>query len=263
MLPILHLNGYKIAGPTVLGRASDDDIRSLLEGHGYEVHFVEGDEPTRGAPGARDDARRVLRRASARSSSDARAARRARRAALAGDRAAHAEGLDRARRSSTACRSRARSARTRCRCATCATNPEQLAMLETWLRSYRPEELFDDDGRLRRRARARSRRAATRRMGANPHANGGALLRAARRCPTSTTTRSPCRSPATEHARVDAPARRAAARHLRATNPTNFRLFCPDETNSNRLGAVFEVENRCFVGADHSRSTITSRPTAA
>ena len=96
VLPILHLNGYKIAGPTVLGRSTDEEIRQLLAGHGYEGFFVEGDDPLPRPPGVRRDARQLLR------ADPGRSRRRARRRgvheppALAGHRAAHAEGLDRA-----------------------------------------------------------------------------------------------------------------------------------------------------------------------
>ena len=87
-----------------------------------------------------------------------------------------------------------------------------------------------------------------RRMGANPQANGGTAAQSTSTCPTSRDYAVTVEPPATEHARVHPPARRAAARRLpRERRQANFRLFCPDETNSNRLGAVFEVENRCFV----------------
>ena len=129
------------------------------------------------------------------------------------------------------------------------------------MRSYAPETLFDRAGRLVPELAALAP-AGDRRMGANPHANGGRLL-VRSTSPTSATTRSPCPQPARRAARVDAPARADAARHVRAQRAAqaNFRLFCPDETNSNRLGAVFEVENRCFVGSDASTSTITWRRT--
>ena len=117
-----------------------------------------------------------------------------------------------------------------------ATNPEHLAQLEAWMRSYRPEELFDDDGALARRARRARARRATRRMGANPHANGGLLLRDlelpdfrdyAVDVPTPGATD---RSEATRVLGA-LPARRRS----RANPRRNFRLFGPDETASNRL----------------------------
>ena len=92
-------------------------------------------------------------------------------------------------------RSRAPGARTRCRWPSCRDDPEHLAQLEAWMRSYRPEELFDDDGALRAGDRRRWRRAGDRRMSANPHANGGAAAARPASCPTSATTPSTCRAP--------------------------------------------------------------------
>ena len=146
VLPVLHLNGAKIAGPTVLGRKDPAEVRSLLEGHGYEVIEVEGEDLPgmhhRFADGAgpglgrdpRDPGGRPRRRLGRHP------------AALAADRAAHPEGLDRAGRRRRRPGARAPGARTRCRCPGCKDNPAHLRLLEDWLRSYRPEELFDDDG---------------------------------------------------------------------------------------------------------------------
>jgi xylulose-5-phosphate/fructose-6-phosphate phosphoketolase len=123
------------------------------------------------------------------------------------------------------------------------SDPAQLAALETWMQSYAPDQLFDRSGRLIERLRKLAPEG-RRRMGANPHANGGVLA-------------APLELPAfTSYAvAVDAPgaqlheSTRALGELLRDVyrgNPTSFRLMCPDETTSNRLGAVFEVENRCF-----------------
>ena len=250
-------------GPTVLGRASDEDVAQPARGPRLRRRTSSRATIRAGAPARSPRRSTTLLRADPRDPGGrARAGGVARAPALAGDRAAHAEGLDRARRSSTACRSRARSARTRCRSPTCATNPEHLAMLEAWMRSYRPEELFDDARRLvaaLRGARADGRRGAW----ARTRTRTAGAARAPLDLPDFDALRaSTCRAPATERARVDARARRDAARHLRATNPTSFRLFCPDETNSNRLGAVFEVENRCLDGADarDRRPRVARRP---
>ncbi len=177
VLPILHLNGYKIANPTVLARIPADELRALLEGYGYAPRFVEGDEPGGDAPADGGDARRGRSTRSPRSSARARERRRRRAAALADDRAAHAEGLDRAEGRSTACRSRARSARTRCRSPTCATNPEHLAQLEEWMRSLPARGAVRRGRRAARPSSPRCAPAGERRMSANPHANGGLLLR--------------------------------------------------------------------------------------
>lgn len=126
-------------------------------------------------------------------------------------------------------------------------DPSHLARLETWLRGYHPEELFDADGRLAPELAALAP-VGDRRMGANPHANGGRLL-VDLDLPAFRAYAVAVPSPATE--------RRESTRELgkllrdtftRNQEQQNFRLFCPDETNSNRLDNVFEVENRCFVG---------------
>jgi len=241
VLPILHLNGYKIAGPTVLGRATDESIRSLLEGHGYEAYFVVGDEPmavhrtlaatldlcverirsiqqaarTRGVRGTPRWPAIVLRTPKG----------------WTGPKQAHGlpvEGTFRAHQVPLAAVTK---------------DPAELAALEAWMRSYRPEELFDPSGRLAPPLRTLAP-TGPRRMGANPHANG-------RGAPVALDVPVPA-----DYA-IDVPGP-GVVRHestrplgellrdLYVKNPTSFRLVCPDETNSNRLGAVFEVENRCF-----------------
>ena len=122
-------------------------------------------------------------------------------------------------------------------------DPKQLAALEAWMRSYQPERLFDEHGRLRQELKEVAPKG-TRRMGNNPHANGGKLA-------------IPLRQPDFRSYAIAVPAHGrehhestrslgAMLRDLYVENSKAFRLFCPDETNSNRLGAVFEVENRCF-----------------
>ena len=176
VLPILHLNEYKISGPTVLGRASEEEIATLLAGHGYAAHFVEGDDPRQVHRELRRDPGRVPRRAIAAIQAATRGrggpvARRAgRRSCCARRRAGPG------RRWSTGSRSRAPSAPTRCRCKEVRTNPEHLAMLEEWMRCYRPEEL------LRRRTAGcvtsspRWRRGARSGWGRARYANGGRRL---------------------------------------------------------------------------------------
>ena len=245
VLPILHLNGYKISGPTVLSRSSDEDVRALLEGFGYEVFFVEGDDPARVFQAfaatlytCHDHIRAIQQ--------DARAngvTKRPRWPAIVlrtpkgwtgpkevdgvpveGTFRAHQVPLDKVR-----------------------TDPAQLAALQTWLRGYQPEALFDLDGRLIPDLRALAP-AGDRRMGANPHANGGRVL-VDLNIPDFRSYAVPVPAPAAE--RLEST--RGLGRMLRDiyvgnAKQANFRLFCPDETNSNRLGNVFEVENRCFVG---------------
>ena len=235
-------------------------VRALLEGHGYDVHVVAGDEPDAGAP---PTLAATLDAASARSArSRTRRGRGLRAARPAGrDRAAHAEGLDRAPTSSTACRSRAPSAPTRCRSPTCATNPEHLA-------AARGVDAQLPPGRaLRRRTagscpssrRSRPRRAAD---GRQPARQRRPLTRAARAARLRDYARRRRRRPAPT-ARVDAPARRAAARHLPRNDATTLPALLPrrDQLEPARRGV--RGRDRCLVERDRSRSTITCRPTAA
>jgi len=244
VLPILQLNEYKISGPTVLGRASDEDVASLLAGHGYEVCFVEGSDPAtvHEALAATLDACHQRIREIQQDARSHGVRSRPRWPAIAlrtpkgwtGPKEVDGlpvEGTFRAHQVPLA---------------NVAVDPNHLAMLEQWMRSYGPEQLFDDNGRLRSDLQALAP-AGELRMGANPVANGG-RLRVDLDLPD-----------VNDHAvTVDAP---ASALHestrslgaflrdvfVRNADASNFRLMCPDETNSNRLGAVFEVENRCWI----------------
>ena len=157
--------------------STDDDVARAARGHGYDVHFVEGDDPPPVHQALRRDARRAATTRIRAIQHDARTRRRRRAAALAGDRAAHAEGLDRAQGGGRPARRghvpRAPGAAGR----RARQTPRTWRMLEAWMRSYRPEELFDDDGRLVAPSSPRSRPTGDRRMGANPHANGGRAAR--------------------------------------------------------------------------------------
>ena len=250
VLPILHVNGYKISGPTVLGRARDADIRAILEGHGYEVHIVSGDDPLRlhqqfaaTLDRCHDAIRAVQAEARARGGSDATDSGPARWPAIVlrtpkgwtGPKEAGGLPIEGTFRSHQVPLADVR------------TDPEQLRTLEAWLRSYEPDALFDDAGALVP-ALAELAPKGNRRMGANPHANGGRML-VDLDLPDFRDYAVDVAAPAT--------VRRESTRQLgqlvrdvftRNAARSNFRLFCPDETNSNRLGAVFEVENRCFVG---------------
>jgi len=245
VLPILHLNGYKISGPTVLGRAPDDEVRSMLEGHGYTVHFVEGDEPGRvhqALAATLDrcyDEIRAIQRAARENGVSGRprwpaivlrtpkgwtGPEQVGRLPVEGTFRAHQVPLSNVR-----------------------SDPEQLAMLEEWMLSYHPEELFDDEGRLIPELAALAPEG-ERRMGSNPHANGGRVLEDLD-LPNFRDYAVEAPAPAMIHQEST----RRLGEMLRDTFKLNsaaasFRLFCPDETNSNRLGAVFEVEDRCFVG---------------
>ena len=253
MLPILHLNGYKISGPTVLGRTSDEDIHSLLTGHGYEVHFVEGDDP----PAIHQRFAQTLEtcyehiRAFQEDARTHGFSQRPRLPAIVlrtpkgwtGPKMVDGvpiEGTFRAHQVPVA---------------GVQGNPEHLRILEAWMHSYLREQLFDDQGCLLPELAALAPVGACR-MSANPHANGGTLL---------VDLDLPAFPAYALHVPQPGAERHESTRQLgvylrdlftKNTTQQNFRLFCPDETTSNRLGAVFGVENRCLVapslpGDDH------------
>jgi xylulose-5-phosphate/fructose-6-phosphate phosphoketolase len=242
VLPILHLNGYKIANPTVLARIPTDELRSLLQGYGHSPYFVEGDDPA--------TVHRLL--------------------ASTLDRI-----LDEIHDIQRSARSRGRSQRPRwpmivlrtpkgwtgpkvvdgqkvegtfrahqVPLSELATRPDHLQMLEAWMRSYRPDELFTPGGAPVEAIRGLAPRG-DRRMSANPHANGGVLLRDLR-LPDFRDYAVPV-----DHAGIHtSEATRVLGTFLRdiiRDNPDNFRLLGPDETASNRLGEVFSVTNRAWL----------------
>lgn len=244
VLPILHLNGYKISGPTVFGRTSDEDLEALLRGQGYEVHFVEGADPLTMHRLFADTLERCYARIRA-YQQEARThgfTERPRwpviilRTPKGWTGPQEVDGL----RVEGSFRSH------QVPVADVQNNPEHLRILEDWMRSYHPETLFDETGRLLPELAELAPRGMYR-MSANPHANGGELL-VELDLPAFTDYALDVPAPATVHHEST----RQLGLYLRdifARNAQqrNFRLFCPDETNSNRLGAVFEVENRCLV----------------
>jgi xylulose-5-phosphate/fructose-6-phosphate phosphoketolase len=251
VLPILHLNGYKISGPTVLGRSTDDEIRKLLEAHGYEVHFVEGEDPMpmhQAFAATLDTCYGKIRAIQKEARSRGFSGRPAWPAVVlrspkgwTGPKEVDGlpvEGTWRAHQVPLA---------------NVRSNPQHLQMLERWMRSYRPEELFDQAGRLVPELSALAP-AGDRRMSANPHANGGKFT-ADLDLPDFRAYAVSVTKPATEREESTRRLGRMVRDIFKSTaEQKNFRLFCPDETNSNRLGNVFEVENRCWVepifGAD-------------
>ncbi len=241
VLPILHLNGYKIAGPTVLGRADDDSIRKQLEGHGYDVHFVAGDDPpivhraiaatletcVQKIKAIQDAARNQGQRGTPRWPAIVLRTPKG----WTGPKTVNGLPVEGTFRSHQVPLANVR------------TDPTQLAALDAWLRSYHPEHLFDEHGELVAELKHLAPIGA-RRMGANPRANGGVLSRKLDLLPfESYAIEVP--QPGVVRAESTRPFG-AMLRDAYVHNPTSFRLFCPDETNSNRLGAVFEVESRCF-----------------
>ncbi|HVV92983.1 MAG TPA: phosphoketolase family protein [Hyphomicrobiales bacterium] len=243
VLPILHLNGYKIANPTILGRLSDTELTALFTGYGYAPHFVEGSDP----PAVHRQMAATLDKVLDEIGAIQRGARSGSGAGrprwpmivlrtpkgwtgpkevdglkVEGFWRAHQVPLPNVRE-----------------------NPAHLAQLEAWMRSYKPAELFDDKGRFDP-ALAVLAPDGTRRMGANPHANGG-LLRRELRLPDF-------RAYAVEVPRPGVSmgeATRVLGTYLRDVicdnaAAKNFRLMGPDETSSNRLDAVFEATERVW-----------------
>jgi xylulose-5-phosphate/fructose-6-phosphate phosphoketolase len=245
VLPILHLNGYKISGPTVLGRDSDEDVSALLYGNGYEVHFVEGDDPdtVHQAFAATLDHCYERIRAIQSEARENGVSSRPRWPAIAlrtpkgwtGPKVVDGEPTEGTFRSHQVPLAGVRQ------------SPEHLAVLDTWLRSYRPEELFDTQGTFVADLAALAP-SGDRRMSANPHANGGKLLKDLD-IPDFRDYAIEFDHPGeVRHESVRGLGKILRDIYTRNAEAANFRLFCPDETNSNRLGNVFEVENRCFVG---------------
>ncbi|HEX3057557.1 MAG TPA: phosphoketolase family protein [Gaiellaceae bacterium] len=239
VLPILHLNGYKIANPTVLARIGDDELTSLLEGCGHTVHWVDSSDP--------ETAHRQMAAVLETAVEEIAAAQRAARVegeterprwpmivlrtpkGWTGPKTVDGLPTEGTWRSHQVPLSELR------------TNPEHLHQLESWLRSYRPEELFDEHGALVPELAALPPKS-DRRMSANPHANGGLLLHDLV-LPDFRDYAVAVHEPATTFSE----ATRVLGAYLRDVirlNPKQFRLFGPDETESNRLGAVFEATDR-------------------
>ena len=243
VLPILHLNGYKIANPTVLARIPESELVSLMEGYGYHAHIVAGDEPElvhqqlaaaldacvreiddiqRRARDLGDPTRPQWPMIVLRTPKGWTGPKTVDGVPVEGTFRAHQVPISNVR-----------------------GNPAHLAQLEEWMRSYRPEELFGPDGTLAPELAALPPRD-YRRMSANPHANGGLLLRDLD-LPDFRDYAVPVASPGA----AEAEGTRALGTWLRdviARNPASFRLFGPDETASNRLQDVFEVTDRAFDG---------------
>ncbi len=242
VLPILHLNGYKIANPTVLARIGDDELRSLLIGYGYHPHFVEGDDPALMHPLMAATLDVVVGEIQS-----------------IQERAREQGDTGRPRWPMIVLRSpkgwtgpktvdglkTEGSWRSHQVPIADMKTPGHVTLLEEWMRSYRPEELFDEGGRLRPDL-AELAPEGTRRMGANPHANGGLLLRDLH-IPAFAGYAVAVDQPGTAFAE----ATRVLGTYLRdvmegSAGRRNFRVLSPDENNSNRLGAVLEATGRAW-----------------
>ncbi len=256
VLPILHLNGYKIANPTLLARISREELEQLLRGYGWTPYFVEGHEPMpmhQAMAAALDTAMEQIRQIQA----DARVHGKTERPrwpmiVLASPKGWTGPKTIDGKANEGTFRSH------QVPLSDPAKNPEHLRQLESWLRSYRPEELFDQQGRLKPEL-ASLAPSGERRMGANPNANGGMLLR-------------DLRMPDFADYAVDVPKPGVAGigdthvlgRFLRDVlklnaEQRNFRIFGPDETMSNGLEAVFEATNRQWLAATADNDEFLAR----
>jgi xylulose-5-phosphate/fructose-6-phosphate phosphoketolase len=241
VLPILHLNGYKIANPTVLARIPEDELRDLMIGYGYKPYFVTGDQPAAVHQQLAATLDTVLDEIAAIQKA-ARSGKSKGRPSWpmivlrtpkgwTGPKELDGKPLEGNWRSHQVPFGEVR------------TNEKHRKMLEDWLRSYKAEELFDSNGTLLPELAALAPKG-PRRMGANPHANGGILLRELIMpdfCDYAVDVPKP--------GAATAEATRVAGQFIRdvmAKNPDNFRMFGPDETASNRLGAVLEVTDKAW-----------------
>ncbi|WP_442211706.1 phosphoketolase family protein [Specibacter sp. RAF43] len=245
VLPILHLNGYKISSPTVLGRRTDGQVAALLTAHGWDPVVVSGHDPAL----VHHQLARALDHAHARIRHVQDQARRhgaggpARWPALilrtpkgwTGPTAVDGvpvEGTFRAHQVPLA---------------GVRENPAHLAQLEAWLRSYKPETLFDAGGHLVPELAALAPRG-TLRMGANPWANGGTSAAPLPLRPLENYALDVGTPGSTLHETTRPLGEMLRDIYADTADDPRFRLFCPDETTSNRLGAVFEVTDRCLMG---------------
>lgn len=245
VLPILHLNGYKIANPTILGRARDEDLTHLFEGYGYEPFFVEGHEPAKMHQQMAATFDKVFDRIraiqkEARDNTPPQACPRWPMIVLRSPKGwtgpkevdgKKVEGFWRAHQVPVS---------------NCRENDGHRKILEDWMRGYDPEDLFDTSGRLKPELRALAP-SGKRRMGANPHANGG-LLRKELIAPDIRTYEVKVEKRGGEMVQSTEILGHYLRDMLKLNDANaNFRIFGPDETESNRLGSVFEVTDRVWM----------------
>jgi len=244
VLPILHLNGYKIANPTILGRMSDAALTQLFTGYGYKPYFVEGHDPEPMHQRMAHTLDTVVAEIHL-IQSEARAGRTTgvptwpmivlrSPKGWTGPKIVDGEPVENTWRAHQV------------PVTDFASHPEHLKILEDWMRSYRPEELFDQGGKLIQEL-ADLAPQGTRRMGANPHANGGLLLKSLA-LPDFRDYAVNVLAPGS----VDAEATRILGKFLRDVMKqnaatANFRVFGPDETASNRLEALYEATDKTFL----------------
>ncbi|SFC77270.1 phosphoketolase family protein [Spirosoma endophyticum] len=239
VLPILHLNGYKISNPTVLARITHEELEQLLRGYGWTPYFVEGHEPElmhQAMAATLDAAIAQIKQIQQEARTEGNTTRpRWPMIVLKSPKGWTGpkvidglpnEGTFRAHQVPLS--------------VSATTPPEHLTQLESWLRSYKPDELFDEQGRLLAELAPQG----DRRMGANPHANGGLLLKDLH-MPDFREYAVDVSLPGVAQASDTQTVGRFLRDVIKLNNqPRNFRIFGPDETLSNKLEAVFEVTNR-------------------
>ncbi|WP_026796084.1 MULTISPECIES: phosphoketolase family protein [Planktothrix] len=243
VLPILHLNGYKIANPTILSRISHEELEALFKGYGYKPYFVEGSDPALMHQKMADILEIAITEIKV-IQAEARSTGVAKRplwpmiilrspkgwtgpAEVDGHKV---EGFWRAHQVPMA---------------DVTTNPPHLELLENWMRSYKPEELFDENGCLIPELKTLAPKG-TKRMSASPHANGG-VLRKDLRLPDFRSYGVPVECPGKSGVENTKPLGNFL-RDVMGNNLQNFRVFGPDETASNRLNAIYEVSKKTWVG---------------
>ena len=242
VLPILNLNGYKIANPTILARVSHEELESLFRGYGYTPYFVEGSDPHEMHQRMAATLERAIGeiRAAQRTARDSNTASRPRWPMIVlrspkgwtGPKEINGHKVEGSWRSHQVPFGDVRN------------NPANLKLLENWMKGYKPEELFTEEGALQPTLRALAPRG-HRRMSANPHANGG-LLRRELRLPDFRKYA----VAVTARGTSDYENTKPLGEYLRdvlANNPTSFRLFGPDETASNRLQAVYGASKKTWM----------------
>ncbi|MDB5953675.1 phosphoketolase family protein [Ramlibacter sp.] len=254
VLPILHLNGFKIANPSILARIGRDELTSLMRGYGYEPHFVEGDDPMvvhQLLAGTLDSVLAKIRgiQDAARCAGSSEIPQRLLWPMIVlrtpkgwtGPKFVDDKPVEGTWRSHQVPIADFK-------------NPAHLAQLESWLQSYRPQELFDSQGKFLEEFAALAP-TGTRRMGSNPHSNGGALLQ-----PLSMPDFREYAVPVATPGCVQAEATRVLGKFLLGVMKlnlasANFRIFGPDETASNRLEAVYEVTGKAWMAEVEANDT--------
>lgn len=245
VLPILHLNGYKIANPTVLARISHDELEKLFIGYGYEPYFIEGDKPESMHQKMAETMDVIVSKIKtiwheARIQGNPTRPRWPMiilRSPKGWTGPKEVDGL----KTEGHWRSH------QVPLSELDKKPDHITILENWMKSYKPKELFDVQGRLLPEIASLAPKG-EKRMGANSHTNGGALL-----TPLNLPNFKNYAVDVTEHGQTIAESTRVLGNYLRdvmRANMQNFRVFGPDETASNRLGALFEVTNRVWM-AEH------------